>query len=81
MTMTQISLDNETVAQLDALALARSLSREETLRVALKRLAAYDAWLQEEVNRGIADIEQGNFITSSEAKSRSAERRAMMLAK
>ena len=81
MTMTQVSLDNETVAQLDSLALARSLTREETLRMAVRRLAEEDVWLQEEVNRGIADIEQGKFITSEEAKRRSSDRRAIMLAR
>ena len=80
MTMTQVSLDNETIAQLDTLALARSLTREETLRMAVRRLDEDDVWLQEEVNRGIADIEQGKFITSEEAKRLSAERRARMLA-
>jgi len=79
MTMRQVSLDNETVAQLDTLALARSLTREEALRMAIRRLAEDDVWLQEEVDRGIADIEHGKFITSEEAKRRSLERRTTML--
>jgi len=81
MSLTQITLDADTLARLDAAAASLSLSREDALRMAVRRLAEDDAWLQEEVNRGIEDIAQGRFITSAEAKRRSAERRAIMLAK
>ena len=47
-----ISIDNATLASLDAAASLRNMTREDTLREAVDRLAEYDAWFRAKVEGG-----------------------------
>jgi|GEM_PF-2969813 len=66
MSMTQISLDEATLASLDAVASARALTREETVREAIKTLVEYDVWFRRKVEAGLKDIQEGRVISSQE---------------
>ena len=54
-----ISIDNATLASLDAAASLRNMTREDTLREAVDRLAEYDAWFRAKVEAGLQDVREG----------------------
>lgn len=66
MSMTQISLDHATLAALDAAASARALTREETVREAIRNLAEYDLWFRRKVQTGLEDIQKGRVVSDQE---------------
>lgn len=66
MSMTQISLDHATLAALDAVASARALTREETVREAIRNLAEYDLWFRRKVQTGLEDIQKGRVVSDQE---------------
>jgi predicted transcriptional regulator len=79
MSLTQISLDETTLAQLDAVATARSLSREETVREAIKNLTEYELWFRRKVDKGLQDIREGRVLSSEEVDCRAEARRVRLL--
>ena len=79
MSLTQISLDETTLAQLDAVATARSLSREETVREAIKSLTEYELWFRRRVDKGLQDIREGRVLSSEEVDRRAESRRIRLL--
>ncbi len=79
MSLTQISLDEATLAQLDAVATARSLSREETVREAIKSLTEYELWFRRRVDKGLQDIREGRVLSSEEVDRRAESRRIRLL--
>ena len=79
MSLTQISLDETTLAQLDAVATARSLSREETVREAIKNLTEYELWFRRKVDNGLQDIREGRVLSSEEVDWRADARRVRLL--
>lgn len=79
MSLTQISLDETTLAQLDAVATARSLSREETVREAIKSLTEYELWFRRKVDKGLQDIREGRVLSSEEVDCRAEARRVRLL--
>ncbi len=76
-----ISIDNATLASLDAAASLRNMTREDTLREAVDRLAEYDAWFRRKVEKGLKDIENGRIFTQEEVEIRAQARRERLLAK
>ena len=79
MSLTQISLDETTLAQLDAVATARSLSREETVREAIKSLTEYELWFRRKVDKGLQDIREGRGLSSEAVDCRAEARRVRLL--
>lgn len=68
MSLTQISLDEATLAQLDATAASLSLSREDALREAVEYLATLGAGFREDVEAGIASAERGELHSSEDVE-------------
>lgn len=68
MSLTQISLDESVVAQLDATAASFSLSREEALREAIESLAIWGAAFRKDVEAGIASAERGELLSSEDVE-------------
>ena len=79
MSMTQISLDEATLARLDASAAAREISREDAVLEAIKNLAEYDEWFRRKVEAGEKAYREGRFITQEEATRRAEQRRVQIL--
>lgn len=79
MSLTQISLDEAALAQLDAAAAAREISREDAVLEAIKNLAEYDAWFRRKVEAGEKAYREGRFITQEEATRRAEQRRIQIL--
>ena len=61
-----ISIDNATLASLDAAASLRNMTREDTLREAVDRLAEYDAWFRAKVEAGLHDVREGKVVPHEE---------------
>lgn len=72
MAQTQISIDADMLARLDATSLANSISREQALREAIANYCEYDRWFRSSVQRGLDDIRDGRVL-SHEAVEREAE--------
>lgn len=68
MSLTQISLDESVVAQLDATAASFSLSREEALREAIESLAIWGPAFRKDVEAGIASAERGELLSSEDVE-------------
>lgn len=66
MSMTQIAVDDTTLASLDAAAALRSLSREEMLREAVQNLSDYDQWFQDMVQAGKAAVANGDVFSQED---------------
>ena len=80
MAQTQIAMDVDTLARLDAVAASLSLSREDALREAV------EAYLDEvafraEVAEGRADVERGNVHPAEEVEAYFASKREKLRAK
>lgn len=80
MSQVQITLDNDTLALLDATAKASTFSREEALREAIEQYSAYDRWFRARVEEGLADLAAGRVVSNEEAKERSRIRLERFLA-
>jgi len=80
MSMTQIAVDQESLAMLDSIAAASSFSREEALKEAIVQYSEYDRWFRAKVEEGRKAIKEGRFITNDEAKLRASARRKRILA-
>lgn len=80
MSQVQITLDNDTLAMLDATAKASTFSREEALREAIEQYSAYDRWFRARVEEGLADLAAGRVVSNEEAKERSRIRLERFLA-
>lgn len=61
-----ISIDNATLASLDAAASLRNMTREDTLREAVDRLAEYDAWFRAKVEAGLQRCREGKVVPHEE---------------
>lgn len=68
MSLTQISIDADTLARLDATAAANSASREEALKEAIDTYCAYDRWFRNNVQRGLDDIREGRVLSGEEVE-------------
>jgi len=66
MSLTQVALDQESLAMLDASAMLRSLSREDALRAAVYSLSEYDRWFQSMVEKGRAAVARGEIVTQDD---------------
>jgi predicted transcriptional regulator len=58
-----VNLSPDTQAKLDRLASDRGVDSEALAREAIERLVDYDEWFTREVERGLAQIEQGQVLT------------------
>ena len=78
MSLTQISLDADTLSRLDEAASSRSLSREDALREAVD---AYldDVTLRNEVGAGRADLERGDVYKDTEVETYFTNKRNQLL--
>lgn len=76
-----ISIDNATLASLDAAASLRNMTREDTLREAVDRLAEYDAWFRAKVEGGEKAYREGRFISQEESTQRAQQRRFRLMQK
>lgn len=61
-----ITIDEETLAKLDASASFRSLSREAMLKEAIDQATAYDKYYLENVEAGIRDADEGRVISAEQ---------------
>ena len=82
MSLTQISIDNDRLARLDALAAQESTSREALVNQAIDDLltkadtdAAYEAWFRRKVEAGLRDSREGRVVPHEQVM---AEVRAML---
>ena len=82
MAQTQIFIDADMLARLDATSLANSVSREEALREAIDNYCEYDRWFRAKVEEGRKAYEEGRYVSNEEAtriaQQRCAELRRMM---
>ncbi|MDE5879741.1 MAG: ribbon-helix-helix protein, CopG family [Desulfovibrio sp.] len=76
MSLTQISIDADTLARLDATAAANSASREEALKEAIDTYCAYDRWFKEVVEEGRKAFREGRCVSNEEAVRLALERDA-----
>lgn len=61
-----ISIDNATLVSLDAAASLRNMTREDTLREAVDRLAEYDVWFRAKIEEGLQDAREGKVVSHAE---------------
>ena len=87
MSLTQISIDNERLARLDALAAQESTSREALVNQAIDDLltkadtdAAYEAWFRRKVEAGLRDVREGRVVSHEQIEADAKARREKLLA-
>lgn len=78
MIQTQISLDSARLARLDAIASARSTTREAVIDLAIDAFleqeaadAEYDRWFRRKVEAGLQAIREGKVYTAEEVREHS----------
>jgi len=72
MAQTRITLDADTLAQLDAAASVRSMSREATMRQAIGNLAEYDQWFRMKVQEGRDAVARGDVFSQEDIEAECA---------
>lgn len=80
MSLTQIAIDADTLARLDALAQDNTATREETLKAAVEQYYEYDRWYRAKVATGERDYREGRYVSQEEATRLAEERRKRLLA-
>ena len=87
MSLTQISIDNDRLARLDALAAQESTSREALVNQAIDDLltkadtdAAYEAWFRKKVEAGLRDVREGRVVSHEQIEADAKGRRDKLLA-
>ncbi len=87
MSLTQISIDNDRLARLDALAAQESTSREALVNQAIDDLltkadtdAAYEAWFRRKVDAGLRDVREGRVVSHEQIEADAKARREKLLA-
>ena len=87
MSLTQISIDNDRLARLDALAAQESTSREALVNQAIDDLltkadtdAAYEAWFRRKVEAGLRDVREGRVVSHEQIEADAKARREKLLA-
>lgn len=87
MSLTQISIDNDRLARLDALAAQESTSREALVNQAIDDLltkadtdAAYEAWFRGKVEAGLRDVQEGRVVSHEQIEADAKARREKLLA-
>ena len=87
MSLTQISIDNDRLARLDALAAQESTSREALVNQAIDDLltkadtdAAYEAWFRRKVDAGLRDVREGRVVGREQIEADAKARREKLLA-
>ena len=73
MSLTQISLDADTLSRLDAAAATRALSREETMRQAIDTLTEYDQWFAAKVQEGRSAVACGDVVGQEDIEAECAK--------
>lgn len=81
MSLTQISLDEAVLAQLDATAASFSLSREDALREAIESLALWGRAFRKDVEAGLASADRGELLPSEEVEKEFRKLRAVYSSK
>ena len=66
MSMTQIAVDQESLAMLDSIAAASSLSREDVLKEAITYYSEYDRWFQDMVKSGRTAVANGDVFSQED---------------
>ena len=66
MSMTQIAVDQESLAMLDSIAAASSLSREDVLKEAITYYSEYDRWFQDMVQAGRTAVANGDVFSQED---------------
>ena len=79
MSLTQVALDQESLALLDATAAASAFSRGEALKEAIVQYSEYDRWFRAKVEAGLQDARDGRILTAEEVDHRANARRARLL--
>ena len=81
MSLTQVSVDNERLARLDALAAQEATSREALVNQAIDELltkanadAEYDVWFRQKVEAGLRDSREGRVHSPDDVRERVAAR-------
>ena len=81
MSLTQIAVDSDRLARLDALAAQESTSREALVNQAIDDLltkadtdAAYEAWFRRKVEAGLRDSREGRLHSPDDVRERVAAR-------
>ena len=87
MSPTQIFIDNDRLARLDALAAQESTSREALVNQAIDDLltkadtdAAYEAWFRRKVDAGLRDVREGRVVSREQIEADAKARREKLLA-
>jgi predicted transcriptional regulator len=63
----EVHLNPDVQAKLSKLAAARGSNAEMLAREAMERFVDYDEWFIREVEKGLTQIEQGEFLSHREA--------------
>lgn len=66
----EVNLSNELQAKLASMAQKRGVEAKELVREAIERLVEYDDWFVREVEKGLAQIDQGHTLTQEEVGAR-----------
>ena len=87
MSLTQIAVDSDRLARLDALAAQESTSREALVNQAIDDLltkadtdAAYEAWFRRKVEAGLRDVREGRVVSHEQIEADAKARREKLLA-
>ena len=87
MSLTQIAVDSDRLARLDALAAQASTSREALVNQAIDDLltkadtdAAYEAWFRRKVEAGLRDVQEGRVVSHEQIEADAKARREKLLA-
>lgn len=81
MSLTHISLDEATLAELDATSTAITFSRETALKEAIRNYSEYDRWFRAKVEEGRRAYFAGDVCSSEDVEREAQLRRAEILAK
>ncbi len=71
MSQTPIFLDDESIAMLDATAMASTTSRNDALEEAIHNYVEYDQWVQNKVQKGLQAARDGQVYTEEEVQEHS----------
>jgi predicted transcriptional regulator len=72
----EVNLNSDLQARLTHLAAQQGREAEALAREAIERLVEYDEWFIREVDKGLAQVEQGKVLTHEEVGARVEKRLA-----
>ena len=81
MSLTQVQLDQATLAELDATATATTFSRETALKEAIRNYSEYDRWFRAKVEEGRKAYLAGEVCSNEDVEREVELRRAEIFAR